>query len=127
MNYLAAALIAHTGVVVALLVAPWATARAAGKRLSIRGMAKYVAASLFAFYVVSFAVDIWLDGAILIAMLASQLLLGVWWFPQCVESRPAKPQGRRGWRWWTPPMLALFAEISFELISMQAMALMPMT
>lgn len=124
MNYLEALLVSHASIIAALLVAPWATSSAAGMRLSIGGMAKYVAASLIVFYVLGFALDTWWNGAALIAMLVSQLLLGACWFPRCVEPRPAKPQGRRGWRWWAPPMLALFAEISFELISMQAGALM---
>lgn len=123
MDYLRTFLITQAVLLVALVVAPWTTARAAGMRLPARGMAKYTGASLVAFYGLGFAIDIWSDGAAFIAMLASQLLLGVWWYPRCVVPRAAKPQGRRGWRWWAPVMLALLAEITFEVLVSQAMPL----
>lgn len=110
MTYAQVFLIAHGTILGAVLAATIATVLASGLRLGVLALAKYVLPALLVFYVAGYLMDLQWEGSLSIAMLASQLVMGIAWFPRCFRPGPDAAAGRLGWRWWSPLMLALLAE-----------------
>lgn len=110
MTYAQVFLIAHGTILGAVVTATIATALASGLRLGVPALAKYVLPTLLVFYVAGYLMDLQWEGSLSIAMLATQLAMGVAWFPRCFRPGPDAAAGRPGWRWWSPLMLAVLAE-----------------
>ena len=115
MTYAQVFLIAHGTILGAVIAATIATVLASGLRLGVLALAKYVLPALLAFYVVGYLMDLQWEGSLSAAMLASQLVMGVAWFPRCFRPGP-HAAGRLGWRWWSPLMLAALAETLNNII-----------
>lgn len=111
MTYAQVFLIAHGTILGAVIAATITTVLASGLRLGVLALAKYVLPALLVFYVAGYLMDLQWEGSLSAAMLASQLVMGVAWFPRCFRPGPGPhAAGRLGWRWWSPLMLAALAE-----------------